>query len=51
MKIVGISAGWRQSPKLFTAGYAAYFPGNMKFVASQGGRKLPSDATVTATVG
>src|SRR5277367_2375028 len=37
--------------KLFAAGYAACFLGAMKFVASQGGPKVPSDATVTATVG
>jgi osmotically inducible protein OsmC len=37
--------------KLFPAGYAACFLGAMKFVASQGGPKVPSDATVTATVG
>src|SRR5271165_185668 len=33
--------------KLFAAGYAACFLGAMKFVASQGGPKVPSDATVT----
>ncbi len=37
--------------KLFAAGYAACFLGAMKFVASQGGPKVPSDAAVTATVG
>ena len=37
--------------KLFAAGYAACFLGAMKFVASQGGPKVPGDATVTATVG
>src|SRR5271155_1867270 len=37
--------------KLFAAGYAACFLGAMKFVASQGGPKVPSDASVTATVG
>jgi lipoyl-dependent peroxiredoxin len=37
--------------QLFAAGYAACFLGAMKFVASQGGPKVPSDATVTATVG
>jgi Ohr subfamily peroxiredoxin len=31
--------------------YAACFLGAVKFVASQGGPKVPSDATVTATVG
>src|SRR6267378_168300 len=37
--------------KLFAAGYAACFLGAMKFVASQGGPKIPSDASVTSTVG
>jgi Ohr subfamily peroxiredoxin len=37
--------------KLFAAGYAACFLGAMKFVASQGGPKVPNDATVTVTVG
>jgi lipoyl-dependent peroxiredoxin len=37
--------------QLFAAGYAACFLGAMKFVASQGGPKVPGDATVTSTVG
>ena len=37
--------------KLFAAGYAACFLGAMKFVASQGGPKVPADTTVTATIG
>ncbi len=37
--------------KLFAAGYAACFLGAMKFVAAQGGPKVPGNATVTATVG
>jgi osmotically inducible protein OsmC len=37
--------------KLFAAGYAACFLAAMRFVASQGGPKVPDDATVTATVG
>ncbi len=37
--------------QLFAAGYAACFLGAMKFVASQGGPKVPADTTVTATVG
>jgi len=37
--------------QLFAAGYAACFIGAMKFVASQGGPKVPADTTVTATVG
>jgi Ohr subfamily peroxiredoxin len=37
--------------QLFAAGYAACFIGAMKFVASQGGPKVPADTTVTSTVG
>jgi Ohr subfamily peroxiredoxin len=37
--------------QLFAAGYAACFIGAMKFVASQGGPKVPADASVTSTVG
>lgn len=37
--------------QLFAAGYAACFLGAMKFVASQGGPKVPADASVTASVG
>lgn len=37
--------------QLFATGYAACFLGAMKFVASQGGAKVPADATVEATVG
>ena len=37
--------------KLFAAGYAACFLGAMKFVASQGGPKVPADTSVTSTVG
>jgi lipoyl-dependent peroxiredoxin len=37
--------------QLFAAGYAACFIGAMKFVASQGGPKVPSDAKVTTEVG
>ncbi len=33
------------------AGYAACFVSAMQFVASQGGPKVPEDASVTATVG
>ena len=36
---------------LFAAGYAACFLGAMKFVSSQGGPKVPDDASVTSTVG
>ena len=37
--------------QLFAAGYSACFIGAMKYVASQGGPKVPADAAVTATVG
>lgn len=37
--------------QLFAAGYAACFLSAIKFVASQGGPKVPADATVTSTVG
>ena len=37
--------------QLFAVGYAACFIGAMKFVASQGGPKVPADASVTSTVG
>src|SRR5208337_4807383 len=37
--------------QLFATGYAACFIGAMKFVASQGGPKVPADTSVTATVG
>ena len=37
--------------QLFAAGYSACFLGAMKFVASQGGPKVPAATTVTATVG
>jgi len=37
--------------QLFACGYSACFLGAMKFVASQGGPKVPDATTVTATVG
>jgi Ohr subfamily peroxiredoxin len=37
--------------QLFAAGYSACFIGAMKFVSSQGGPKVPADASVTSTVG
>lgn len=37
--------------QLLATAYAACFLGAMKFVASQGGPKVPDDATVKATVG
>ena len=52
-KELGGGGGEGNNPEqLFAAGYSACFLGAMKFVASQGGTaKVPSDATVTATVG
>lgn len=51
-KELGGSGGPGTNPEqLFAAGYAACFIGAMKFVASQGGPKVPHDATVAATVG
>ncbi len=51
-KELGGAGGVGNNPEqLFAAGYSACFLGAMKFVASQGGLKVPSDATVTATIG
>ena len=51
-KALGGAGGSGNNPEqLFAAGYAACFLGAMKFVASQGGPKVPDDTTVTATVG
>src|SRR5690349_9150350 len=51
-KAPGRAGGARTSPEqLAAAGYAARFIGAMKFVASQGGPRVPADATVTSTVG
>jgi lipoyl-dependent peroxiredoxin len=51
-KELGGGGGPGNNPEqLFAAGYSACFLGAMKFVASQGGPKVPDDATVTATVG
>jgi osmotically inducible protein OsmC len=51
-KELGGGGGEGNNPEqLFAAGYAACFLGAMKFVASQGGPKVPNDATVTSTVG
>lgn len=51
-KEMGGGGGAGNNPEqLFAAGYSACFLGAMKFVASQGGPKVPDDATVTATVG
>ena len=51
-KELGGAGGDGTNPEqLFAAGYAACFIGAMKFVASQGGPKVPADTAVTATVG
>jgi Ohr subfamily peroxiredoxin len=51
-KELGGAGGAGNNPEqLFASGYAACFIGAMKFVASQGGPKVPADAKVTATVG
>jgi Ohr subfamily peroxiredoxin len=51
-KELGGAGGKGNNPEqLFAAGYAACFIGAMKFVASQGGPKVPADASVTSTVG
>ena len=51
-KELGGAGGPGNNPEqLFAAGYAACFLSAMKFVASQGGPRVPDDAKVTATVG
>lgn len=51
-KEMGGGGGAGTNPEqLFACGYSACFLGAMKFVASQGGPKVPQDARVTATVG
>ncbi len=51
-KELGGAGGSGVNPEqLFASGYAACFIGAMKFVASQGGPKVPDNATVTSTVG
>ena len=51
-KEMGGNGAGNNPEQLFASGYAACFLGAMKFVASQGEHaKVPSDATVTATVG
>ena len=47
----GTPGGGTNPEQLFAAGWSACFIGAMKFVASQGGPKVPADATVTSTVG
>jgi Ohr subfamily peroxiredoxin len=51
-KELGGAGGAGNNPEqLFAAGYAACFLGAMKYVASQGGPKVPADTKVTANVG
>jgi Ohr subfamily peroxiredoxin len=51
-KELGGGGGAGNNPEqLFAAGYAACFIGAMKVVSSQGGPKVPADASVTSTVG
>jgi Ohr subfamily peroxiredoxin len=51
-KELGGAGGEGNNPEqLFAAGYAACFLGAMKFVASQGGPKVPAETAVTSTVG
>ena len=51
-KELGGAGGKGVNPEqLFATGYAACFLGAMKFVASQGGPKVPAETTVTSTVG
>ncbi|HVJ53562.1 MAG TPA: organic hydroperoxide resistance protein [Aliidongia sp.] len=51
-KELGGAGGPGNNPEqLFASGYSACFLGAMKFVASQGGPKVPADTTVTANVG
>lgn len=51
-KELGGGGGPGNNPEqLFAAGYSACFLGAMKFVASQGGPKVPPETTVTATIG
>jgi lipoyl-dependent peroxiredoxin len=47
----GAGAAGVNPEQLFATGYAACFLGAMKFVASQGGPKVPAETTVTSTVG
>ena len=47
----GVGGPGNNPEQLFAAGYSACFLGAMKFVASQGGPKVPADTTVTAEVG
>jgi Ohr subfamily peroxiredoxin len=51
-KELGGAGGPGNNPEqLFAAGYSACFIGAMKFIASQGGPKVPAATRVTAIVG
>jgi len=51
-KELGGAGGAGNNPEqLFAMGYSACFIGAMKFVASQGGPKVPADTKVTANIG
>lgn len=51
-KELGGAGGEGNNPEqLFAAGYSACFIGAMKFVAAQGGPKVPASTRVTAIVG
>jgi Ohr subfamily peroxiredoxin len=51
-KELGGAGGPGNNPEqLFASGYSACFLGAIKFVASQGGPKVPPDTSVAATVG
>ncbi len=51
-KELGGAGGNGVNPEqLFATGYAACFLGAMKFVAAQGGPKVPAETSVTSTVG
>src|SRR3954468_22246233 len=51
-KELGGGGGPGNNPEqLFAAGYSACFLGAMKFGSAEGGRKVPNNAAVTATVG
>jgi lipoyl-dependent peroxiredoxin len=47
----GVGGKGNNPEQLFAAGYSACFLSAMQFVASQGGPKVPNDASVTATIG
>ena len=51
-KELGGGGGPGNNPEqLFASGWSACFIGAMKFVASQGGPKVPADTSVTTTIG